>query len=140
MSQAPSLLPALTPRGEFMAPLRLLREHVRLVPQSPGCYLIYLDEQPYYAGMSRTNIQRRLWAHATGRGSKRVRLMLALGRIMYFEYLDVYASESITARDVAGTEFFFMMMHTGNILPGNVRADGYLLLSREPTPPSEPPK
>jgi hypothetical protein len=110
-----------------MTPLPLLREHVRLVPNSPGCYIIYLDDQPYYAGMSRTSIRTRLWAHATSQGSKMIRQMLAEGRTLYFEYYDVYPSEGTSMRDVARAELVFLLMHTGKLLPGNLKADGLSL-------------
>ena len=114
-----------------MTPHRLTREHITLVPRSAGCYFIYLEDQPFYAGMSESNIQRRLWAHATGRGSKRVRQMLGLGRVMYFEYLDVYCGETYAEQEVAGTEFVFMMLHNGRLPPGNMRADNCLHFGKE---------
>ncbi|CAG0978975.1 hypothetical protein BURK2_01729 [Burkholderiales bacterium] len=125
MSEGSSLAPTLIPLGEFMTPLQLTRESIYSVPQTAGCYLIYLEEQPFYAGMSACNIRSRLWAHATGRGSKRVRHMLACQRAMYFEYLEVFPWEDCPSQVVAGTEFVFMMLHSGGLLPGNMRADNF---------------
>ena len=58
------------PTGEFMTPLPLTRPNLDSVPLIAGCHLVYLDDQPYYAGMSRTNMRARLRAHVTGRGAK----------------------------------------------------------------------
>jgi len=113
------------PTGEFMAPLMLERQHVRSVPESPGCYLVYLGDQPFYAGMSRTNMRKRIWAHATGRGSRMIRQALTAGQPMYFEYCAIDPAFPATSnRDVARTEFWFMLLLTGKPLPGNLRLDG----------------
>jgi len=56
-----------------------------------------------------------------------IRLMLAQGRTLYFEYYDVYPSEATSMRDVARAEFAFLVMHTGQLLPGNLKADGLSL-------------
>lgn len=119
-----------------MTPLPLTREHVRLVPPGLGCYFIYLGDQPYYAGMSRTSMRARLWAHATGRGSKMVRLMVAAGRAMYFEYCAVDpSSQAATRQDIARAEFCFLLLHTGQLLPGNLKADGLSLFPDTATRP-----
>ena len=124
-----------SPRGEFMVLLPLERKHVRAVPKSAGCYFIYLGEQPYYAGMSRTDMRKRIWVHATGRGSRMIRQMLADGHPMYFEYCAIDpASTATSARDIARTEFVFMLLHTGQPLPGNLKVDG-LSLFPDPTSP-----
>jgi hypothetical protein len=115
----------MAPEGNFMTPLPLTREHIYSAPQRAGCYFIYLEDQPFYAGMSASNIRARLWAHATGRGSKQVRRELACQRPMYFEYVDVSASDAYPADVIAATEFVFMMLHSGRLLPGNKRADNY---------------
>jgi hypothetical protein len=123
-----SLLPPLRPTGDFMTPLPLLREHVRLVPRTPGCYVIYVDDQPYYAGMSKISMRARLWAHATGKGSRMVRQMIQAERTMYFEYCAIDPASLVsTGRDIARAEFYFMLMHTGELLPGNRKADGISL-------------
>jgi hypothetical protein len=116
------------PRGEFMTPLPLEAEHVRTVPRSAGCYFIYVAAQPYYAGMSRTDMRKRIWAHTTGRGSRMIRQMLAIGQPMYFEYCAADpASTAGSARDIARAEFVFMLLHTGELLPGNLKLDGLSL-------------
>jgi predicted GIY-YIG superfamily endonuclease len=125
MSDAQSPEPVVTPEGSFMTPLPLTREHIHSVPQRAGCYFIYLEDQPFYAGMSAFNIRARLLAHATGRGSKQVRRELARQRPMYFEYLDVSVSDAYSSEVIAATEFVFMMLHSGRLLPGNMRADNY---------------
>ena len=127
------------PSGEFMTPLPLERVHVRSVPSSPGCYFIYVGDQPYYAGMSRTSMRKRIWAHATGRGSKMIQQMLADGHAMYFEYCAIDPAFPATgARDIARTEFAFMLLHTGKPLPGNLKLDG-LSLFPDPTFPRADP-
>jgi hypothetical protein len=128
----------LRPIGEFMTPLPLTRECVREAAPVAGCYLIYLEDRPYYAGMSVTNMRRRLSAHAVGRGSRMVRAMLANGRAMYFECCAVdpffFAHER---EDVVRAESWFMLLHTGEPLPGNLRLDGLSLVgSRDPIPPA----
>ena len=94
-----------------------------------------LETSRTYAGMSRTNMRKRIWAHATGRGSKMIRQMLADGHAMYLEYcaIDV-ETPAASARDIARTEFAFMLLHTGRPLPGNVKLDG-LSLFPDPTLP-----
>jgi hypothetical protein len=56
-----------------------------------------------------------------------IRQMLAEGRALHFEYYDVYPSEGTSMRDVARAEFVFLLMHTGKLLPGNLKADGLSL-------------
>lgn len=60
------------PHGEFMVHLPLDRDHIRPVPQCAGAYFIYRHDKAFYAGMSTVSLKRRLWAHATGRGSRMV--------------------------------------------------------------------
>ena len=117
------------PIGEFMKPLPLRRECVREAPAAAGCYLIYLEGRPYYAGVSLTNIRRELSAHAVGRGSRLVRVMLAEGHAMDFEWCAVdplcFAHER---EDVIRAESWFMLLHTGEPLSGNLRLDGLSLI------------
>jgi hypothetical protein len=111
-----------------MTPLPLIRKQVRLTPQTPGCYVIFLEHEPYYAGMSTTSMRARLLAHVSGRGSKAIRLLLAAERTLYFEYCAMDpTSIAGSPRDVARAEFFFLLMHTGELLPGNRKADGISL-------------
>jgi predicted GIY-YIG superfamily endonuclease len=99
-------------------------------PDSPGCYLIYAGDQPFYAGMSKRSIRSRLRAHLSGRGSKNVWSMLAAGVPMYFEHYEAYAWEDTSAEEVQALEFVFMAMFPGkSLLPGNKRADNYRLLT-----------
>ena len=118
------------PLGNFMTPLPLSAEGLKRVPHSPGCYIIYLGNQPFYAGMSKQSIRTRLRAHLVGRGSKLVRAMLGEGKAMYFEYYDVYPWENTAPEQVNALEFAFMtMLGDGPLLPGNLRADNYRLFT-----------
>jgi hypothetical protein len=54
---------------------------------------------------------------------------------MYFEYCAIdLAFPATGARDIARTEFAFMLLHTGKPLPGNLKLDG-LSLFPDPTLP-----
>lgn len=66
-----------------------------------------------------------------------IRQVLAAERSMYFEFCEVQMAEISTTRDVARAEFAFMLLHTGELLPGNLRADG-LSLFPDPTIPKVP--
>ena len=112
--------------GEFMDLLPLNEEGLRSVPATAGCYIIYLDGSPFYVGRSRVDLRRRLVAHARGRGSRAVRELPSKQRQrLKFEYCDVRESDGVvTPEDIAGTEFFFMAMFTGNRPRGNLRWDG----------------
>lgn len=131
-----SQVPEGRPRGEFMIPLPLDRDHVRRVPRTAGCYIIYIGESAYYAGMSRTDLRTRLWAHATGRGSKMIRQKLAEALPMYFEYCNVDAESHSSRYDISRAEFCFMLLHTGVPLPGNLKLDGISLFSNRASPQS----
>ena len=54
-----------------------------------------------------------------------VHKLLAVGQYLYFEYYDLYPWEGTTLEEVRDAEFLFMTMHTGELLPGNLRADNY---------------
>ena len=107
--------------------LPLEREHVAQVPRSPGCYLIYLDGEVFYAGRSTTDIRRRLLAHANGYGSKMVReARQDPSAELTFEYYDLREEDGeATDDDIARFEFFFMAMHSAERPPGNLRWDGW---------------
>lgn len=122
-----SLCPGVRPVGEFMDAMPFEAEFIRLAPHKPGCYLVYVEDQPYYVGMSRKSIRTRLWLHSSGRGSKMIREMLAAKRPMYFEYCDVQASDLTASRDPAAAELVFMLLLDGKIPPGNLRVDGVRL-------------
>jgi hypothetical protein len=108
-----------------MTPLPLTPEETRSVPRIAGCYLVYLDDQPYYAGMSRTDMRSRLRAHAAGRGSKMIRAKLAEGRPMYFEYCETDPAFFVHGtEDIMRAESWFMLLHSGEPLPGNLKLDG----------------
>jgi hypothetical protein len=112
------------PLGEFMIPLPLASEYVTRVPRRAGCYLVYLGHHPYYAGMSRVDIRRRLSAHVSGRGSRMIRQMMAEGHKLYFEYCSVEDGTLTTSADIELAELWFMLFHTADLLPGNLKADG----------------
>lgn len=70
-----------------------------------------------------------------------IRQMLAAGRTMYFEYYEVDPlSEAATSRDIARAEFLFLLLHTGALLPGNLKADGLSLFPDAATRPRGDPK
>jgi hypothetical protein len=125
---------AVTPAGQFMELVALTVANTRCVPRVPGCYFIYVDGQPYYAGMSAVDLRKRLHAHAAGKGSRLVRSMIAQGKAVAFEYCEVEADFfAASSRDVKRTESWFMLLHTGRPLPGNRRLDGLKFIS-EPRP------
>jgi hypothetical protein len=53
--------------------------------------------------------------------------LIAEGHALYFEYCDVEPQSGITARDIAQTEFFFLLLHEEKLLSGNLKADGISL-------------
>jgi len=132
-----SVRPGSRPVGEFMDAMPFEPGFVGLAPHKPGCYLVYVEDEPYYVGMSRRSIRRRLWSHVTGRGSRMIKQMLVRNRPMYFEYCDVQVSDVTAGRDVAASELVFMLLLNGKIPVGNLRVDG-LRVFPDPTSPKVP--
>lgn len=80
--------------------------------------------------MSRTDIRSRLLAHAAGRGSRMIRAMLIENRAMSFEYCAVDPLMfTHSAEDIERVESWFMLLHAGEPLPGNLKLDGLSLVA-----------
>jgi hypothetical protein len=64
--------------------------------------------------------------------------MLAAGRTMYFEYYAIDPlSQANTSRDIARAEFLFILLLTGERLPGNLKVDGLALFPDPTLPPRD---
>jgi hypothetical protein len=118
-----------------MTPLSFTLRDIATVPEVAGCYWIYVDAEPFYAGMSRCNMRRRLRAHASGRGSRAVFHELGAGRRLSFEYCAVdHEMFAHAGQDIERAESWFMLLHTGEPLRGNRKLDGLSLVgSRDRT-------
>jgi hypothetical protein len=49
---------------------RMLEGEVRLALKSPGVYVLYRDDEPYYVGKTRRALFDRLWNHANQPGDR----------------------------------------------------------------------
>lgn len=84
------------------------------VPERNEIYIIYLDGEPFYIGRSSVNIRRRLYAHATRIGSRKVREALELGKKLEFEWEELGSPQQAEAQLI---EAF------GTIKCGNLRRE-----------------
>lgn len=120
-----------TRTGQFGKLAPLDEQHVGHVPRKPGCYLIYLDGEVFYVGVSRNDIRGRLRRHLAGRGNRVIGgLSQATKRRLQFEYYDLCEEELATSSraELENFEFFLMAMFEGmERPPANLRWDGWKL-------------
>lgn len=84
------------------------------VPESSGVYIIYADGSPFYVGRSIVNIHDRLYRHATGRGSQKVREALNRGDALTFEWEELLSPHQAEAQLIAAL---------GTAVCGNLRRE-----------------
>lgn len=69
------------------------------VPKAPGVYIIYRKGgDAFYVGRSIVNIHDRLWAHATMRGSRKVKEALERGESLEFEWEELWSPHQAEAQ------------------------------------------
>lgn len=88
-----------------------LREGKKLVPElreylsSPGVYVLYRDDHPYYIGKASRKLFHRLWAHANGTRDKHYH---------FWNYFSAYLVPKKISRDAIEAILIAAMPTTAN--------------------------
>lgn len=84
------------------------------VPNEAGIYIIYKNGRPFYIGRSIVNIHSRLCAHASGRGSRKIKECLVRGERLEFEWQELSSPHQAEAQLIAAL---------GTVAYGNLRRE-----------------
>lgn len=84
------------------------------VPRAPGVYIVYRKNgPPFYVGRSTTSIYDRLYAHASTRGSRKIREAILRSEELEFEWEELWSPHQAEA---------ILISRLGTIASGNLRA------------------
>lgn len=99
----------------FRPKKELRLENIANVPKGSGVYIIYtLNGTPFYVGRSVVSIHDRLCAHASKRGSRKVKEALDRGERLQFEWEELGSPHQAEAQ---------LILQLGSTKYGNLRRE-----------------